>query len=246
MESKLYWKSDMDNILFEYIAMEDELKRSILFKEEIYPAFSKLVECVFNVGKYRWIYSKDRTPITDEEVKHSRMNAIPYNEIKADILHDAVGHLVLQIPKYCNAKGKSFCYFNIIARNYFILLNQRANKEYVNNLHFSTWELHNDANDQREIEVVPLPKELIVVQNHDEPVSIANVWDTGRRKLRMKRDIKNADIIHSILSKFETGEIELPTHKKGVYDVFRKHTNMATQAITTMINRMQITPEKLT
>lgn len=104
-----YFTADVDVSIKKLNATEDQLTRDKIYREEIKPAFEKLVENIIHTFKF---YYTDGISLLD-------------------LQHEVVSFLVEKLPKFTADKGKAFSYFSIVAKNYLILNNNKNFKKLV-------------------------------------------------------------------------------------------------------------------
>lgn len=107
---KEYWTKDHEDAVKRYLT--DDLsweERDRLFSKEIYPALRQLVE---NIA-FTFHLTTPETPVSEQ-------------------IDDCLGHILLKFDKYDPEKGsKAFSYYGTVAKNYFILLQNKAYKKKV-------------------------------------------------------------------------------------------------------------------
>ena len=104
-----YFTADVDVSIKALNATEDQLERDRIYRQEIKPAFEKLVENIIHTFKF---YYTDGISLKD-------------------LQHEVVSFLVEKLPKFTSDKGKAFSYFSIVAKNYLILNNNKNFKKLV-------------------------------------------------------------------------------------------------------------------
>ena len=102
-----YFTADVDVSIKQLNATEDQLERDRIYRQEIKPAFEKLVENIIHTFKF---YYTDGISLKD-------------------LQHEVVSFLVEKLPKFTSDKGKAFSYFSIVAKNYCILKNRKNYKK---------------------------------------------------------------------------------------------------------------------
>lgn len=104
---RLYFGPEVDISIIKYNATEDDHERSLIYQNEIKPAFEKLVENIIHTFKF---YYTDGQTIQQMQ-------------------HEVVSFLVEKLPKFKKDNGKAFSYFSIVAKNYCILKNKNNYKK---------------------------------------------------------------------------------------------------------------------
>jgi hypothetical protein len=103
----MYFGPEVDFSIVRYNQTEDVLERSAIYKNEIKPAFEKLVENIIHTFKFYY---------TDGQTLQQ-------------VQHEVVSFLVEKLPKFKQDSGKAFSYFSIVAKNYCILRNKNNYKK---------------------------------------------------------------------------------------------------------------------
>lgn len=104
---KMYFTSDTEKAIIQYNNENDIDIRNKIYVEQIKPCFDKLVENVFNTFKFTYF---DNSPI--------------------EIQKETIAHLVSNMHKFEEGKGKAFSYFSIVAKNYLIFHNNNNYKRF--------------------------------------------------------------------------------------------------------------------
>ena len=104
---RMYFGPEVDFSIVRYNQTEDVLERSAIYKNEIKPAFEKLVENIIHTFKFYY---------TDGQTLQQ-------------VQHEVVSFLVEKLPKFKQDSGKAFSYFSIVAKNYCILRNKNNYKK---------------------------------------------------------------------------------------------------------------------
>lgn len=112
-EPRIYFTSDTEEAIVEYLASQDQDFRNRLYKNRIEYAFYKLAENIIHTFKFYYTDSD-----TIEELKH-----------------EVVTVLLEKLHLYDQSKGKAYSYFGTIAKRYLIVYNEKNYKklqEYTN------------------------------------------------------------------------------------------------------------------
>jgi len=107
---KEYWTKDHEQAVADYLEMEPGSREAEkLFAGSIYPALRQLVE---NIA-FTYHLTTTETPVTEQ-------------------IDDCIGHIILKFHKYDPTKGsKAFSYYGTVAKNYFILAQNKAYKKKI-------------------------------------------------------------------------------------------------------------------
>ena len=117
-KSILYFTSDTEEAIVEYLASKDQDNRNHIFDQRIDYAFHKLAENIIHTFKFYY---------TDVDT---------INELK----HEVVAFLLEKLHLYDQSKGKAYSYFGTIAKRYLILSNQKNYKKRIDTVALDTIE----------------------------------------------------------------------------------------------------------
>lgn len=209
-ENKNYWTSETEKSLLKYSQTSNISERNKIYENELKKPFEKLVENIFNTFKFTYF---DCGP--------------------QQVQSDCVSHLVSNIEKFNHetGKGKSFGYFSITAKHFFIL---------INNANFKKWKNHDSIDPTPEH-----PKEFIVDNGKSENKCdmsefiklMVSYWEENVKKMFVKK--RDLDIAHAIIELFRQSDRIECFNKKALYLYIREISGCKTQNITKVINRMK-------
>ena len=117
-KSILYFTSDTEEAIIEYLASKNQDHRNHIFDQRIDYAFHKLAENIIHTFKFYY---------TDVDT---------INELK----HEVVAFLLEKLHLYDQSKGKAYSYFGTIAKRYLILSNQKNYKKRIDTAPIETLE----------------------------------------------------------------------------------------------------------
>ena len=106
-EPRIYFTSDTEEAIIEYLASNDQVFRDKTYKDRIEYAFYKLSENIIHTFKFYYTDSD-----TIEELKH-----------------EVITFLLEKLHLYDQSKGKAFSYFGTIAKRYLIVYNEKNYKK---------------------------------------------------------------------------------------------------------------------
>lgn len=104
---RLYFGPEVDISINKYNATDDHVQKSVIYQNEIKPAFEKLVENIIHTFKFYY---------TDGQTLQQ-------------VQHEVVSFLVEKLHRFDQSNGKAFSYFSIVAKNYCILKNKNNYKK---------------------------------------------------------------------------------------------------------------------
>ena len=214
-EPRIYFTSDTEEAIIEYLASDDQDFRNRLYKDRIEYAFYKLAENIIHTFKFYYTDSD-----TIEELKH-----------------EVVTFLLEKLHLYDQSKGKAYSYFGTIAKRYLIIYNNNNYKKLQERADVE--EIDEDKNilyeTVREAEEAADPNTFI-----DQYVRYI---DKHLYTLFPKQqDAKTADAIMELFRKRETLEI---FNKKALYIYIREITDTTTPQITKVTKKLDILRTKL-
>ena len=205
---KMYFTSDTEKAIIRYNNEKDIEIRNEIYVEEIKQCFDKLVENVFNTFKFTYF---DNSPI--------------------EIQKETIAHLVANMHKFEEGKGKAFSYFSIVAKNYLIFHNNNNYKRF--NQHVDISETPSDT--------------TVCLQTtdsyHDELETsefmklMVDYWERNIGKIFTKQ--RDLNIANAVIELFRNSDRIDSFNKKALYLYIREISSCKTQQITKVINKMK-------
>lgn len=207
-KDKIYFSKKTEEAIIEYNNESCMNKRNQIYEERIKYSFEKLVENIFNTFKFTYF---DNSPI--------------------EIQRETVSHLVSNMHKFQEGKGKAFSYFSIVAKNYLIFHNNNNYKRY-----------------NQHVDISETPGEFSVclqtedehhkeVQNKEFMKLLINYWEKNITKIFTKN--KDLNIAYAVIELFRNCSRIENFNKKTLYLYIRELSNCKTQQITKVINKMK-------
>lgn len=209
--SIMYFTPDTEKAIIEYNSTDDTAIRNKIYTERIQYAFEKIAENIFNTFKFS------------------------YNEVcPLRVQQEAVTHMVSNISKYNPVKGagRSFGYFSIVAKNWFILSNAANYKRFKTHT-----EIIDEPGTTTHGEFIIHPEHSTSDRDNQEFVQLlVKYWDDHLDTFFQKPRDKH--IAGAVVDLFRhCNRIEL-FNKKALYLYIREHSGCHTQNITKIINNM--------
>ena len=204
-KKKLYFGPEVDESIIKYNQCEDASERSRIYEKEIKYALDKLVENTIHTYKFYY---------TD-------------NQHLSTIQHEAVTFLIEKLPNFTKDKGKAFSYYSIVAKNYFILQNEKNFKKLTQHD-----KIDNYADSSK----------ISVSQSDDVNMMMfinefVNYWDSNLEYCYDKRvDRSIAAAVVELFRRRETLEI---FNKKALYIYIREMTDCETPTLTKVISKLK-------
>jgi len=207
-EPRIYFTSDTEEAIIEYLASTDQDFRNRLYSDRIEYAFYKLAENIIHTFKFYYTDSD-----TIEELKH-----------------EVVTFLLEKLHLYDQSKGKAYSYFGTIAKRYLIVYNNNNYKKLQE--HADVEELNEDKGFLHET-----IKEQEEQSNPDNFIDqYVRYIDKYLYQLFPKQqDARTADAIMELFRKRETLEI---FNKKALYIYIREITDTSTPHITRVTKKL--------
>jgi len=216
--AKEYFTQETEDAIVQYNNEENQDIRNQLYEEKISFALSKLVENVFN----RWKFSYFETS-------------------PQDVQKEALAHLVANMGKYDpnrpskafgkNKKSKAFSYFSVIAKHWFILLNNNNYSKFQRQVEIS------EERDEHTVQLQHVDKHHADVETKEFMNMLITFWEENVNKIFNKeRDLNIANAVVELLRQSERIE---SVNKKALYLYIRDISDCKTQQITKVINKMK-------
>jgi len=204
----MYFTQDTENAVIEYNQEEDIDKRNTIYNERIKYSFEKLVENIFNTFKFTYF---ETSPL--------------------EIQKETVAHLVANLNKYQQDKGKAFGYFSIVAKHYLIFHNNNNYKRFKQNV---------DISDTPSETTVCLQVEDSYYKNTEMSEfmkMMIDYWEKHVGKIFTKQ--KDLNIANAVIELFRNSDRIDAFNKKALYLYIREISSCKTQQITKVINKMK-------
>lgn len=180
-KNKGYFVEEQEEAFRDFLMCEDEHKKNQIFSKQIYPALSKMIECL--IRRYE-LFSVD--------------------ESYEDTFYDTMGHLITKIRNFKPDKGKkAYSYCGTICKRYLILKRRNSMKKREKFLSYDTLYPGSEKDNRVEekgTDIAFLNK--LIDQTKEE---IRNILDSGRTKKRNLNvnEIKVGNALLEILEHWE-------------------------------------------
>ena len=208
-ESNIYFTSDTEEAILEYLRTKNPAKRNEIFNSRIDYAFHKLAENIIHTFKFYY----------------TEVNTI--DELK----HEVVAFLLEKLHLYKQEKGKAYSYFGTIAKRYLILYNNANYKKLKEKAAV-------DEVDEDKSILIELTNEETNNTSLNAFVDyFVKYVDKHLFELFPKDDdARTADAVVELFRKRENLDI---FNKKGIYIYIREITDQSTPQITKVIKRLK-------
>jgi len=205
---RMYFTQETENAVIEYNSSTDVQIREDIYNNRIRRPFEKLVENIFNTFKFSYF---ETGPL--------------------DVQKETVSHLVSNIHKYDQTKGKAFAYFSIVAKHYLIALNNSTYKR--RNQHVEIGEEH----DEHTVQLQTEDKHHKDAEMKEFMNLMILFWENNVGKIFTKQ--RDLDIANAVIELFRNSDRIDAFNKKALYLYIREISSCKTQQITKVINKMK-------
>jgi len=221
--SRMYFTQETEDAIIVYNKEHDPEKRERLFQTLIQYPFQKLVENVFNTFKFSYFKTGPQ-----------------------DVQKECLSHLVANLHKFDptrqsktdpNKKTKAYSYFSIIAKHYFILLNNTNYKEFNQNVEIS------EEHEENTVQLQHDDKYYAQKEMEDFIRLIIEFWEKNINKIFSKQ--RDLSIANAIVELIRNSQNISMFNKKAIYLYIREISSCKTQQITKVINKMKVFHDRM-
>ena len=205
---KMYFTKDTEMHIIKYNKEEDQNVRNHIYETHIKNAFEKLVENVFNTFKFTYF---DNSPI--------------------EIQKETVAHLVSNMNKFEEGKGKAFSYFSIVAKNYLIFHNNGNYKKYNQHVNIA------DTPSESSVCLQTVDAHHKEVETNEFLKLMVDYWEKNVGRIFTKQ--RDLNIANAVIELFRNCNRIDAFNKKALYLYIREISSCKTQQITKVINKMK-------
>jgi len=205
-----YFTKDTDKALEAFLESDDTAEKHEIFDKKIRPAFEKLVENLIFVYGF-------------------------YNIDDIDTLkREGLSNLYEMIPKFDPTKGsKGFSYFNVVAKNWFVMKTRERNKK--NRIES---ELHTDLdneNAQSDPNFRVSPHEDLL-EEKEQWIKFYEAMDSWRDELTKKTE---KQVLEAVIFLMRNPDLVTIYNKKAVYLYLRELTNLNTKQVVINLKKIK-------
>jgi hypothetical protein len=204
----MYFTKDTEDAIIQYNKEENQDIRNQIYNEKIKYSFEKLVENIFYTFKFTYF---DNSP--------------------AEIQKETVAHLVANINKFQENKGKAFGYFSIIAKHYLIFHNNNNYKRFNQNVDIS------DTPSETTVCLQTEDKHYKNNEMNEFMKMMIEYWEKNVGRIFTKQ--KDLNIANAVIELFRNSNRIDAFNKKALYLYIREISSCKTQQITKVINKMK-------
>ena len=205
---RIYFDQSTEDAIIQFNNETDLEIREQIFREKIQFPFQKLIENILNTFKFSY-----------------------FETDSLNVQRECLTHLVANINKYQKDKGKAFSYFSIIAKHYFILLNNTNYKKFNQTVEIS------EEKDENTIQLQHTDKHYAQEELTDFIRLTIEFWENNINKIFTKsRDVNIANAVIELLRNSDRIE---SYNKKALYLYIREMSQCKTQQITKIINKLK-------
>lgn len=213
-----YFTTDTDEAIELFQAATTDEEKHRIFNEEIRPAFEKLIEnliFVYKFFKFGDVDTLKRECLTDLYNTIGKYDVTKSNDPKKET-------------------SKSFSYFNMVAKNWFIAKSREAAKKSRNESDlFYDLDHENVRNDPN-----------FMIAPHEEAVEEKEKWlefykamDSWRDELTKKNE---RQVLEAIIFLMKNSELVTIYNKKAVYLYLRELTGLTTKQIVVNLKKIKV------
>jgi hypothetical protein len=216
--SKMYFTQETEDAIIQYNNETDMEVREWIYRNLIEYPLQKLVENVFN----RFGFTYFRTS--------------PH-----EVQREALAHLVANLGKYDpnrvskaskkGKKSKAFSYFSVIAKHWFILLNNNNYKEFQTHVEIS------EERGENTIQLQHVDKHHAQTETDEFMTLTIAFWEINVTKVFNKQ--RDLDIANAVIELLRNSQRIDAFNKKALYLYIRDMSDCKTQQITKVINKMK-------
>lgn len=214
----MYFTQETEDAIVRYNNEIDLDIRDKIYRECIEFPLQKLVENVFN--RFGFTY---------------------FETSSEDVQKEALAHLVSNMGKYDpnkesktfgeNKKSKAFSYFSVIAKNWFILLNNNNYKKFQQNVEIS------EERGENTVQLQHNDKYHTQAETDEFMELIIEFWENNLSKIFNKQ--RDLDIANAVVELLRRSNRIDAFNKKALYLYIREISECKTQQITKVINKMK-------
>lgn len=216
--SKMYFTQDTEDAIVQYNLEDDSDIRETIYRDKIEYPLQKLVENVFN--RFGFTY---------------------FETSPHEVQREALAHLVANLGKYDrdrpskkfgkHKKSKAFSYFSVIAKNWFILLNNNNYKKFQTHVEIS------EERGENTVQLQHIDKHHAQTETDEFMKLTIDFWETNVEKIFNKQ--RDLDIANAVVELLRNSQRIDAFNKKALYLYIRDMSDCKTQQITKVINKMK-------
>ena len=218
--ARMYFTPETQAAIVTYNANENMEIRERIYRDQIEFPLQKLVENVFNRFGFSYF---DTSP--------------------HEVQREALAHLVSQLGKFDpnrpskkpgkkkKNKNKAFAYFSVIAKNWFILLNNNNYKKYQTHVEIS------EERGENTVQLQHVDKHHAQKEPDEFMRLTIEFWEENVGKIFQKK--RDLDIANAVIELLRNSRRIEAFNKKALYLNIRDMSDCKTQQITKVINKMK-------
>lgn len=215
--SRIYFGKEAEDAIIQYNNTEDYSLRQIIYEDKIHKPFQKLVENVFNTFKFSY-FETSAQDVQKECLSHLVSNLHKFDPDKMSKLNP-------------DKKTKAYAYFSIVAKNFFILLNNNNYKKFNQSVEIG------EGHEEHTVQLQHSDKYHGDQESADFMKLVIEFWENNAVKIFNKN--KDINIVNAVVELFRNSHRIDAYNKKTLYLYIREMTTCKTQQITKVINRMR-------
>lgn len=214
--TKFYFDCNVEEAIIKFNNETDHLKRNKIYNEEIKYALEKLAENIINTFKFPYVIEN-------------------FANKKADV----VSHLILNLNKYEQGKGKAYSYFGQAAKNYLIMNNTSNYKKMKTDKSIYDSEDEQGTNEIFEIEDFNEVNRNLQNDKREFIEFLVTYLDNNLNRIFKKTvEIKIANAIIQLLQNYDMFIENF--NKKNLYILIKEMTRCKAIHITKVLDKIKI------
>ncbi len=215
--SKMYWTDETEQAVITYNATTDPELRERIYRDQLAFPLHKLVENVFNRFGFTYFRTESKK-VQEEALAHLVANLGKFDPNRSSKLHK-------------KKKSKAFAYFSVIAKNWFILLNNNNYKEFQTHIPIS------EERGEDTVQLQSIDKHHAQAETNEFMKLTLDFWETNVTKIFSKH--RDLEIAYAVMELLRSAQRIDAFNKKALYLYIRDMSDCKTQQITKVINKMK-------
>lgn len=215
--SKMYWTDETEQAVITYNATTDPELRERIYRDQLALPLHKLVENVFNRFGFTYFRTESKK-VQEEALAHLVANLGKFDPNRPSKLHK-------------KKKSKAFAYFSVIAKNWFILLNNNNYKEFQTHIPIS------EERGEDTVQLQSIDKHHAQAETNEFMKLTLDFWETNVTKIFSKH--RDLEIAYAVMELLRSAQRIDAFNKKALYLYIRDMSDCKTQQITKVINKMK-------
>jgi len=215
--SKMYFTKETENAIIQYNNETDSGIREEIYRSQIEIPLKKLVENVCNRFGFSYFETSPHE-VQREALSHLAANLGKYDPNRPSKVHK-------------KKKSSAFAYFSVIAKNWFILLNNNNYKKFQTHVEIS------EERGENTVQLQHTDKHHSQKETDEFMELTISFWEANVSKIFGKQ--RDLDIANAVIELLRNAQRIDAFNKKALYLYIRDISDCKTQQITKVINKMR-------